>query len=132
MADWNALREYIKGKYLVGENDDAGEYGIKLRFTIEDGRSQMVFVTNNGEYGGTEWASIGTVVCSETEFTPRDALVRGHDLMFGGFVLIEDKIVFQHSFPLRDLQADEFDVPLGFVAAYGDALEQELTGKDEH
>jgi len=131
MADWNALRDYIKGKYPVGENDEA-DLVIKLRFAFEDGRSQMVFVVNNGEYGGTEWASIGTVVCSETELTPRDALARGHDLVFGGFVLIGDKIVFQHSFPLRDLQASEFDVPLGFVAAYGDALEQELTGKDEH
>ena len=49
----------------------------------------------------------------------------------GSLALIDGgPVIFQHSFPLANLDPDEFEEPLGIVINFGDRLELELTGAD--
>ncbi|HEX8086531.1 MAG TPA: hypothetical protein VF529_19745 [Solirubrobacteraceae bacterium] len=123
MADWNSLRNYIKGKYKIAEDNLDS---LKLVFEVEDGRSQVAIVSKLGDTG---WVGISTAVCRESEIDPRDALRRNAGMTVGGLALIDAGIViFRHSFPLANLDPDEFEEPLFVVVQYGDQLERELSG----
>ncbi|HEX8743706.1 MAG TPA: hypothetical protein VF712_11280 [Thermoleophilaceae bacterium] len=125
MADWSALRNYIKGNYKVAQDDlDT----LHLLFETEGGRSQKVLVTNMGDSG---WAMVYTAVCQESDINPRDALVKNSNMTVGSLALVEGgPVIFRHTFPLADLDPDEFEAPLHVAVQYGDRLERELTGKD--
>ena len=122
MADWNALRSYIKGNYKVAQDDlDM----VHLLFETDSGRTQKVVVSKMGDTG---WAMISTAVCQEGEIDPREALVKNMDMVVGGLALVDGgPVVFRHSFPLADLDPSEFEQPLHMAVQYGDALERELT-----
>jgi hypothetical protein len=124
MADWNALRNYIKGHYKVA-NDDLDT--MQLLFDTGGGRSQNVLVTNIGN----NWAMVHTAVCQESDIDPRAALIKNFEMRVGSLALVEDgPVIFRHSFPLANLDPEEFEEPLQIAVRYGDELERELTGAD--
>lgn len=129
MATWESLRSYVKTNYNVTK-DDLNCMG--LLFGLGEGRSQLVLVGKR-LLGDMEWAEIVTPVCKESDIAPRDALLRNSKMVVGGLLLEEDGTVyFRHSFPLKDLDVDEFEVPFQLAVGFGDALEKELTGgKDQ-
>lgn len=128
MADWNALRNYIKSEYKVSSDD---LNSLKLLFDLGNGRSQLVVVEKIGDLGNSEWALISTAVCAESDIDPRDALVKSGEMIVGGLALIDGgPVIFRHSIRLADLDPAEFDEPLGVAAAFGDKLEQELSTAD--
>lgn len=122
MADWNALRNYIKANYKVAEDNlDA----MKLLFQLDDGRVQAAWVTKIEDTG---WAEISTAVCKESEIDPRDALRRNARMTIGALALLDSGIViFRHSFPLASLDPSEFEEPLHVAVQFGDQLERELS-----
>jgi hypothetical protein len=126
MADWSSLRGYIMGKYKVAKDDVDT---LTLVFDTADGRSQQVLVSDIGN----GWAQISTAVCDESQIEPRAALVRNSELRIGALALVDGgPIVFQHSFPLANLDVAEFEEPLAMVVNYGDQLERELSGGDKY
>jgi hypothetical protein len=128
MADWNALRNYIKAEYKVS-GDDLNS--LKLLFDVENGRSQLVIVEKIGELGNSEWALISTAVCAEGDIDPREALVKNSEMIVGGLALVDGgPVIFRHSIRLADLDPAEFDEPLKVAAAFGDKLERELSTAD--
>ena len=125
MADWSALRNYIKGNYKIAK-DELDTLG--LLFETEDGRSQQVFVGNMGDSG---WAMVYTAVCPEGAIEPREALIRNSKMTVGHLALVEGgPVIFRHTFPLADLDPEEFETPLHVAVQFGDRLERELTGAD--
>lgn len=127
MTDWAGLAQYIRSKYKVAEESDGF---MALLFATADGRSQAVFVTRSGEFMGTEWADISTVVATRDEVDPEQVLRRNAVLKCGALSLLDDgKVLFFHRFPLRDWEPAEFEIPLSVVVNYGDQLEQELGGR---
>src|SRR3954447_6508509 len=124
MADWNALRNYIKGNYKVAQDDlDT----VHLLFDTSGGRSQRVLVTNLGN----DWAMVHTAVCQEHEIDARAALVKNFGMRVGSLALVDGgPVIFRHSFPLSSLDPAEFEEPLQMAVEYGDTLERELTGAD--
>jgi hypothetical protein len=124
MADWNALCSYIRGKYKIAEDKIDT---LTLIFDTGGGRAQRVLVSD----AGNNWARVSTAVCDEGQISPRDALIRNSQMRIGALALVEGgPVIFSHSFPLTNLDVDEFEEPLGMVVNYGDQLERELSGGD--
>jgi translation elongation factor EF-4 len=127
MASWDDLRSYITSKYKV--SSDTGDGLILLFHTVQD-RSQAVGVKLLGESG---WAGIMTSVAHESQVDLRDLLVRNNNMTVGSLGLGDDgTVVLSHTFPLENLDANEFEEPLERLVMNGDKLELELTGQDRH
>lgn len=123
MADWNALRAYIKANYKVAEDDLDS---VKLVFDVDGSRTQAVRISKMGDSG---WAEISTAVCREDEITARDALIRNGSMIVGGLALHgAGLVIFRHAFPLTNLDPEAFEEPLLMAVNYGDGLERELSG----
>jgi hypothetical protein len=123
MADWNDLRRYIKSTYKIAEDNINS---MTLLFNVDDNRSQAVMVSSIDNSG---WASISTAVCTEHDIDARQALARNSTMIVGGLALLDDgTVIFRLSFPLGNLDPDEFEEPLHVAVGFGDRLERELTG----
>jgi hypothetical protein len=126
MADWDSLRNYIKANYKIAEDSLDS---VKLIFDLDGNRSQAVIVNRVGDTG---WASISTAVCEADKLDARAALLRNSQMIIGALAMIENgPIIFRHSFPLENLDINEFEGPLRTAVMYGDRLELELTGEDK-
>jgi hypothetical protein len=127
MATWESLRQYIHSRYQV---TDEAPGVIRLMFDLGNGRSQNVFVSGKAA-GAFEYMDIWTPICHESQISARDALVRNATMPIGALGLVPDgTIILRHSAPLKDLDVDEFEVPLQGLTQAGDMLEQELSVGD--
>jgi hypothetical protein len=128
MASWDELRNYIESNYaVVADQLDM----LGLDFGLDNGRTQKVLIRRT-PLDGAEWVQILTPVCEEGDIEPREALVLSGKMIVGGLVLLDETIYFRHSLPLKDLDTDEFDVPLHLAVGFGDRLEQEIVGVDRY
>jgi hypothetical protein len=101
---------------------------MRLLFDVGGGRSQNVVINQLGDSG---WVEVSTAVCQENQLNPRDALRRNNEMIMGGLAMLDDgTIIFRHSFPLANLDPNEFEEPLHVAVQFGDKLERELSGAD--
>jgi hypothetical protein len=128
MATWESLRQYIHSKYQVA--DEAPD-GLRLIFDLGNGRKQNVVVVGK-TMGNYEYMVMWTPICHESQISARDALVRNATMPLGALALAPDgTVLLRHTAPLKDLDTDEFDVPLGALTQAGDMLEREFTMADQ-
>jgi hypothetical protein len=126
MADWDSLCAYARSNYAI--SDDRPDR-LFLDFQMEDGRTRRVGVMKCDELAGTEWAEILTVVCTESDISARDALVKNSQMFSGALDITETGlVVFRYAVPLDDLDTSEFDRPVTLIANVGDYLEGKFTG----
>jgi len=127
MATWETLRQHIYSRYQVTQEAPGV---IQLLFDVGNGRSQNVFVSGKSA-GAFEYMSMWTPICHESQISARDALIRNAAMPIGALGLMPDgTIILRHSAPLKDLDVDEFEVPLQGLTLGGDMLEQELSVGD--
>ena len=127
MATWETLRQHIYSRYQVTQETPGV---IQLMFDVGNGRSQNVFVSGKSA-GAFEYMSMWTPICHESQISARDALIRNAAMPIGALGLMPDgTIILRHSAPLKDLDVDEFEVPLQGLTMGGDMLEQELSVGD--
>ncbi|MGA8745933.1 MAG: hypothetical protein WB507_08715 [Solirubrobacterales bacterium] len=132
MASWPQLKQYIEDNYVVRR--DVGE-GLQLEFGSdqEDGRTQMVFVTHLQREGGEDWVSIESPVGKADEIDLARALAAAGDVVCGGlasWAVDPTLLVMKHGIPIGNLDSNEFEVPIQFLAGTADRLEKMLTGED--
>jgi hypothetical protein len=129
MATWNDLRQYIFSNYQVTQEAPGV---IRLIFNLGNGRTQNVLVSGK-QAGAFEYFVIWTPICHESQISARDAMVRNATMSIGALGLVPDgTVILRWSAPLKDLDPDEFDVPLQGLAIAGDMLEQEFSGADRY
>lgn len=127
MATWDDLKAYISSNYKIAA--DGGD-GVVLLFNTVQGRGQTVAVRELADSG---WACIMTPVAHENQVDLRDLLIRNNNMTIGSLGLSDEGMVMlSHTFPLENLDANEFEEPLHRLVMYGDKLELELTGQDRH
>jgi hypothetical protein len=127
MATWESLRQYIYSRYQVLEEQPGV---LRMMFDVGGGRTQNVLVSGKN-VGAFEYLVIWTPICHESQISARDALVRNASMPIGSLGLVPDgTIILRHSAPLKDLEPDEFDVPLQAITQGGDMLERELAVVD--
>jgi hypothetical protein len=124
---WESLRQYIHSRYQV--LDEAPDV-LRMMFDVGGGRTQNVLVSGK-QVGAFEYMVIWTPICHESQIAARDALVRNATMPLGALGLMPDgTIILRYSAPLKDLDPDEFDVPLQGITQGGDMLERELAAAD--
>ena len=129
MATWNDLRKYIYSQYQVTQEAPGV---IRLIFTLGNGRKQNVLVSGK-QAGSFEYFVIWTPICHESQIPAREAMLRNATMSIGALGIIPDgTVILRWSAPLKDLDADEFNVPLKGLAIAGDMLEQEFSGADRY
>jgi hypothetical protein len=129
MATWETLRQYIASNYVIAAQDPMS---VRLVFDLGNGRSQNVMVVGHME-AGYEYVVIWTLVCHESQISLRDALLRNMHMPVGHLAMAENgAVVLRHTAPLKDLDIDEFEVPLRAVTQAGDMLEAQYTMVDQY
>jgi hypothetical protein len=129
MASWEGLRSHVKANFNIAV--DELDY-MALDFHMENGRGQRVGLRKM-VVGDEEWAEIATVVCTESDISPRDALLLNGKMAVGGLAMWDDgTVVFRHSLPLLNLDTNEFMAPLKLAVEFGDQLEGQITGGDRY
>ena len=126
MATWNDLRQYIYSHYQVTQEAPGV---IRLIFNLGNGRTQNVLVSGK-QAGSFDYFVIWTPICHEGQISARDAMVRNATMSIGALGLVDGTVILRWSAPLKDLDPDEFDVPLQGLAIAGVMLEKEFTGAD--
>ena len=127
MATWESLRQYIHSRYQVIDEQPGV---LRMLFDVGGGRSQNVLVSGKS-VGAFEYMVIWTPICHESQISARDALIRNANMPLGSLGLVPDgTIILRHSAPLKDLEPDEFEVPLQAITQGGDMLERELAVAD--
>ena len=128
MASWNALKEHIARTYKY---EVLGSGAIKMEFSLDGGRSQVVLVGRASLMDGEEeWAIISSAVGSLDDVNLRLAMREAGGLVCGGMATDGDLVVYRHALPLANLDINEFERPLTLVVTSADRLERTLVGAD--
>ena len=134
MATWRDLVTYIRQTYdiLRAEPD---EIRILMRYGVdadEEERSQMVVIARE-VVDGHDWVQIATPFARVDEVKLPAVLTEiGNTTVVGGAVVMGEYLVYRHSFPLINLDINEFVDPLELVAGSAELLEMRFIGRDEY
>ena len=118
-------------KYTV---DEDGDY--QMTFELEDGRTQLVFARSPVEsYGSNRVREIWSPgYQSQTDAFPaavaNDLLERSNGLKLGSWVK-QDRVAMLVTKISADASADQLDEAIDLTAVAADAVELDLTGKDD-
>jgi hypothetical protein len=127
MATWKELREFATARYAVDEEEGS----MTLTVGFSSGRSQKISIRPFEALGAT-LIEFRAAVCRLHELAPDEALRINTTLPIGSFALIGDIYVLVHRFPIENLNANEFDLPLTALIRMADEFESKYShGKDE-
>ena len=129
MATWYDLQQYIKSRYPI--MSEAPDGTLRLLFTLGNGRQQNVVVAGKVA-AGIEYAVIWTPVCDEAHLPAREALIRNMGMPVGALGLMDGTVILRHTVLLKDLDADEFEVPFQALIQAGDMLQAEFLHADTY
>jgi hypothetical protein len=119
MATFEEMRQYAREKYQVSGED---ETGFSLLFEYENGRSQLIgcFCFEALE---REFIEFRTRVCAVQELGPHQALKLNAGFTLGALALEDGYYYLIANLMVKDMDPDEFDLPVNILAAIADELE---------
>lgn len=127
MASWEQLKSYIASNYKV-TSDDGGL--VKLLFSTQNGRSQVVLVSHSPTGSGIEFAIIASPVANVGTVDLTPVLREASEYVVGGLVIYGDLLMVRHAVPLADLDTNDFEQPFHLVLGAADAIEAKFVGSD--
>lgn len=128
MATWETVKQYLKTNYTC---ETFGDDGLKLTFTLDEGRSQIILVDWAGEDADhATWVDFHSPIGELGTFNLARAVQRTRDFVVGGISSIGDVATLRASIPMENLDRNEIEQPLHLLLSIADQLEQELTGGD--
>lgn len=125
MASWTELRQYIQSDYKISEDHDTY---LHMVFGLDGGRSQIVTVSHAVNRSGEEWVKIDSPIGKFDEINLTEAVRRVSTMICGAIAAVDEWVTFRDSFPLANLDTNEFEAPLHLVTGTADELERELAG----
>ncbi|MFI9383224.1 hypothetical protein [Kutzneria sp. NPDC052558] len=133
MAAWADLVRFIDREYDVTRRE-ADEVRVRIHYSgedVDDDERTQIAVVAREEVDGQEWVQIATPFARVEEVDVARVLASiGATTVVGGAVIMGEYLVFRHSLPLRNLDANEFVEPLELVAGSAELLEEQFTGGD--
>lgn len=126
MATWIDVRAYILANYSA---EDIGEGIVKVAFTIDDSRSQVVFLSRQ-TLNDEEWLTVESVIGSIDSINLRGALAQVENIVVGGLAKVGDLLTLKNVVALENLDINELVRPMELVTLSADNLERALTGLD--
>jgi hypothetical protein len=127
MPSWSEIQEYARSKYKLSRDEDDH---FALIFSFPDDRSQQIFV-KRFEAFDQECVEFRTPVCNEADMNPKVALTKNAEFAIGALALDDGLIFLMHNAMLKNLDMDEFELPLHVLASCADDLEQEYAAGDD-
>jgi hypothetical protein len=128
MASWNDLVAHISQTY---RHEILPSGNVKMLFSIDESRSQVVLVSEKRLMGGDEsWAEISSAIGDLDSVNLRAALPEAGEMVCGGLGADGGLLMFRHAVPLENLDVNEFERPLQLVVLSADHLEKHLVGGD--
>ena len=130
MADWPAVKSYIRNNYNV-ENEPSEDL-LKLRFHFENNdREQVVYLSRHDlQLDDSEWLQSASIVGAADRINADAALRLAEMGICGGLQLISGLLAVVQWQPLASIDALEIDTPITLVTGAADRLEAQLTGED--
>ena len=130
MATWNDVMNHIKANFKY---EIIAEGLVKLQFDMGGGRSQLVFISRVGNEKIGEWAGVASPVGGIDKVKKLEAYCRAvNDWVCGGIVIFADYIMLRDTFPLENLDVNEFNLPLLTIVDAADEIERTITGGDAY
>lgn len=127
MPSWGEIQEYARSKYKLSRDEDDH---FALIFSFPDGRSQQIFVKRFDAFE-QECIEFRTPVCKQEDMDATLALTKNAEFAIGALVLEQGLYFLMHNAMLRNLDMDDFELPLHVLASCADDLEQEHAAGDE-
>jgi hypothetical protein len=123
MAEWSSVEGYIKGNYVVAEQD--GKW-LHLDFDLGGGRGQRVTVTTTGALVQfiSPFARLSEVSIHDVFEAMRD------EGILLGITSVSDVLLITHSQLLATTDQEEVDMGLHLVTQAADTLESRLSRTD--
>lgn len=129
MANWSQLVAHVKANYNVAEQNDGM---LRLHFTYDNGRTQVVFVWHVQARNGEDWIHIESPIGELGEIDLRALLELVEKKVVGGAAACEGFVVLREAVPLADMSVEEFESPFRFITATADEFEHQLAGVDRY
>jgi len=120
MPTWAEIQAYVRGKYTLAK-DEEGRFAIVFR--ERDDRSQMIWVRSFKAFD-QEFLEFKSYICKEDELAPKVALRKNAELAVGSIALIEQHYALLHNVPMKNMDVEEFELPLHAIAIQADQLEK--------
>jgi hypothetical protein len=129
MPTWGEIYEFTRSKYKLSVEEPER---FALIWAYDDGRSQQIFC-RRFEAFNQEMIEFRTPVCKENEMPHTVALRKNSELAIGALVLENGHIFLMHNALLRNLDMEEFELPLHVLARTADNLEKDYSsGNDDY
>jgi hypothetical protein len=124
MATWREAENYLTSNY---KTEKVGDHFYKLVFSLDAGRSQMVFVMGLGlEDANTANLAFFSPFAKFDQISPQTLVDTMEKNPFLGFSRTADWYTLKHIAPLANLDANEIEWPMQYITVAADTLEREL------
>ena len=136
MATWGDVLTYVRGNYKVQEeirNDAGAVIGLRLVFSLQDLRSQVVFLWHSNLRDGEEsWVQVTSPFAKAAEVDISEVLDTVGGYVCGGVAKMGEHLIIQHAAPLLNLDINELERPLELVLSTADGLERRYATGDAY
>ena len=128
MATWDDLVKFVRSEYEIIEHRDDE---LRILIEYEEQRSQVVIIGRDVLDEREDWVQLASV-CGPAANADLHRLLAeiANTCVLGGAVIMGEHVVLRHSVPLKNLDINEFNDPLIFLAETADHLEETLFGGD--
>ncbi|MBI5490062.1 MAG: hypothetical protein HY905_22200 [Deltaproteobacteria bacterium] len=127
MPTWGEIQEYARSKYKLAKDE---EHWFSLVFAYDNERRQLVRIKHFKAFD-QDWLDFASACCKQDEMSPVVALKKNNDFAVGSICLDGDVYVFKYTVPLKNLDIEEFELPLHVVASTADQLESQFAAQDK-
>lgn len=130
LTTWTQVQQYVSANFKVDETDATM---MRLTFTIDEDRSQLVFLYRETlRDGQEEWLAIESPIGPVSRIDLKRALEEVGGMVAGALTVRGDFLMLKHSVQISGLDATTFDRPLRLITVTADRLEQLLVGGDAY
>lgn len=129
MASWDEVIEYIEKKYPTKKNGDL----LSTVIPLKNERSQVVFFQERSDNDEENvWLNILSPIGELSSRVKIDSALNFLSLTAcGGLIKVGDNYFLRHGILIRNISANEIELPIRKICICADLLEEELLGVDK-
>jgi hypothetical protein len=120
MPTWPEIQAYVRGRYKLARDE---ENRLAIVFREQGDRTQMIWVRPFTAYS-QQFLEFKSYFCKEDEIAPKVALRKNAELSVGYIALIDQHCALVHNVPMKNMDVEEFELPLHAIATQADQLEK--------
>jgi hypothetical protein len=99
-------------------------------WAYDNNRKQLIVVKHFTAFD-QDWLDFSSACCKHDEMSPMVALKKNNEFAIGSIALDGEVYIFKYTVPLKNLDPDEFELPLHVVASTADQIESQFAAQDK-